>query len=215
MEAFFLPLPKLGLQGGFFPPLPAPFSPIPACLRSAGCQPSPLETPLHRARGQEGQGRPFSHAAHPPPKGCAPLHRTPSWHRDHPKHPTFGASLGPSVRPLFLQKPSPISPFLPPHCTPHSHRDPFARPSIPTALPGQGRSHRRVRERRLTAPEIKPLSDWPGFSEMWSRALLAGNLLGFPPPASPAGRSPAAGSARWCCAPAQRPQTRPRHPKNR
>lgn len=160
MEAFFLPLPKLGLQGGCFPPLPAPFSPIPACLRSAGCQPSPLETPLHRARGQEGQGRPFSHAAHPPPKGCAPLHRTPSWHRDHPKHPHIrsiaGAERSPPVPtktqphqplpPAPLHTPQPPGPLCPAE---HPHSSPRTGPKPPPCARAQADSSRNKASERL------------------------------------------------------------------
>lgn len=187
MEAFFSPPRQAGSPRGPFPTFPSSFFPQP-CV-SPLCR-LPALTPGDPIAGGEGTGGTgTSLLPHCPP--------TTQRMRSPPPYPTLAQRppkaphiLGPSVRSLFLQTPSPVSPFLPPHCAPHSHRDPFARPSIPTALPGQGRSHRRVCERRLTAPEIKPLSGWPGFLEMWSRALLAGNLLGFPPPALQLGDSP-------------------------
>lgn len=103
--------------------------------------------------------------------------------------------------PTPLRTPQPPGPLCPAE---HPHSSPRTGTKPPPCVRAQADSSRNKTSERLAWF----LGDVEQSPARWKPA-------GISPSCSPAGRFPAAGSARWCCAHAQRPQTRPRHPKNR
>lgn len=215
MEAFFSPPPQAGSPRGPFPTFPSSFFPQP-CV-SPLCR-LPALTPGDPIAGGEGTGGTgTSLLPHCPPttqRMCSPP-PYPTLAQRPPKAPhilehRWGQAFAPCsykhpphqpLPPTPLRTPQPPGPLCPAE---HPHSSPRTGMKPPPCVRAQADSSRNKTSERLAWF----LGDVEQSPARWKPA-------GISPSCSPAGRFPAAGSARWCCAHAQRPQTRPRHPKNR